>query len=158
MVCSVGVRYPNEPSPENAKLLVKVGEGIRWWQWWCHGSEGKVVEEPWSKKKKGGFFGEKRMVFLWGGIIWLPGLYIFILCAVYFYRKNRYMSCMHMFFECLPLDATPRMRDVLFPCWCSRNETRAALDYIIAFFFLHRVTYWLVYRNPYNDILQYEYL
>ena len=45
-------------------------------------------------------------------------IYIYILCAVYLYKKNRYMSCMLYAydFECLPLDATPRMRDVLFPC------------------------------------------
>ena len=69
--------------------------------------------------KKRWIFGEKRMVvFLWGGRDHLASrfVYIYILCAVYLYKKNRYMSCMHMFFECLPLDATPRMRDVLFPC------------------------------------------
>ena len=121
MVCSVGVRYPNEPSPENAKLLVEVM--VR--QVVNGRLDGSVLERWWKNrevKKKVDFWRKANVFFLGGGdhlmIIWLPGLYIYICIyyVQYIYTKKRYMSCMHLFFECLPLDATARMRDVFFPC------------------------------------------
>ena len=91
MVCSVGVRYPNEPSPENAKLLVEVM--VR--QVVNGRLHGSVLERWWKNRevKKSGFL-EKSECFFFGGGSFDDHLasrfiyiYMYILCAVYLYKQ-----------------------------------------------------------------------
>ena len=104
-------------------------------------------------------FKEKRMFFFFGGVIWLPGVYI--ICS------NRYMlyyvmyeSVFDVFWIFVSLWMQHQESGILFfPCRCSRNETRATLDYIIIFFasYIRPHTGWfieiptIIYYNTCNE-------